>query len=114
MSERIRSFGEFWPYYLGEHSRPLCRALHYVGTVASWGALLLGIFISPWWLIAIPVAGYGPAWIGHFAIEKNKPATFGYPLWSLRADYRMFGLAVCGRLGPELSRAVSASSSPPS
>ncbi len=104
MSERISSFAEFWPYYLGEHRNPVCRGLHYVGTIAAWGVLALGIFVSPWWLLAIPFAGYGPAWVGHFFVEHNNPASFGYPLWSLMGDYRMFALAVTGRLGRELER----------
>lgn len=106
MTERISSFQEFWPYYLGEHRHPLSRALHYTGTIAAWGVLALGIFVSPWWLLAVLPAGYGPAWIGHFFIEHNKPATFGYPLWSLIADYRMFVLGMTGQLGPELARSA--------
>jgi hypothetical protein len=105
MAERIASFEEFWRFYLREHSQPTCRAVHYLGTIAAWVALMLGLFVSAWWLLAIPFVGYGPAWFGHFVIEKNKPASFGYPLWSLTADYRMFALAMTGRLGPELSRA---------
>jgi hypothetical protein len=69
------------------------------------GAIVAGVLLSPWWLLVAPVVGYGPAWIGHFGIEKNKPATFGYPFWSLISDYRMFGLAVVGRLAPEIQRA---------
>jgi len=106
MTPRIQSYSEFWPYYLGEHRLPSCRVLHYCGTMASWGMLLLGIFVSPWWLLAIPLAGYAPAWIGHFVIEKNRPATFDYPLWSLRGDHHMFCLWITGRLGPELARAA--------
>jgi hypothetical protein len=111
-TERITTFSEFWRYYLREHSRPACRALHYAGTVCSFGAIAAAIFISPWWLFAVPVVGYGPAWIGHFVIEKNKPATFGYPLWSLISDYRMVGLAAIGRLRPELDRASLSSAAP--
>lgn len=110
MAQRIQTYAEFWPYYLREHSQPGCRKLHYIGTVCAVVALAAAIFVSPWWLLAIPLVGYGPAWIGHFVIEKNKPATFGYPLWSLVSDYRMFGLAVTGRLGSEIDRAVRAAS----
>jgi hypothetical protein len=105
MAQRIQTFDEFWLYYLREHSRPASRALHYLGTACAMAALLAGIFVSPWWLLAVLVVGYGPAWIGHFVIEKNKPATFKYPLWSLVSDYKMFGLAITGRLTPELQRA---------
>lgn len=106
---RIRSFEEFWPYYLGEHRSAASRALHYVGTVSSLGVLLAGIFVSPWCLLAIPFVGYVPAWVGHFGIERNQPATFGYPGWSLRGDYKMFWLAITGRLGAELEKLPPAS-----
>ena len=106
MAERYTTFAEFWPFYLREHSRPGTRALHYIGTslvvaVAS-GTVVTGRW---WWLLAMPVAGYFFAWIAHFRVERNRPATFTYPLWSLAADFRMFFLWVSGRLGPELERA---------
>jgi hypothetical protein len=112
MTPRIQKYDEFWLYYLREHSRPASRGLHYLGTVCSLGGIAAGACISPWWLLAAPVVGYGPAWIGHFVIEKNKPATFGYPFWSLISDYKMFGLALVGRLGPELERAMHAAPVP--
>ena len=105
MAERIATFDEFWLYYLREHSKVSCRATHYAGTAASLVTLALAIAVSPWFLFLVPVAGYGPAWFGHYVIEKNRPATFDYPLWSLLADYKMFGLAIVGRLRPELERA---------
>lgn len=110
MSERIGSYEDFWLYYLREHSLFPCRVLHYIGTVASAAMLGIALYATPWLLLAVPVAGYGPAWIGHFFIEKNRPATFGYPFWSLISDYRMFALAATGRLGPELERAGVATS----
>jgi hypothetical protein len=112
MTQRIQTYDEFWLYYLREHSRPASRALHYAGTVCAMGAIALGVFVSPWWLCGALVVGYGPAWIGHFVIEKNKPATFGYPLWSLISDYKMFGLAIVGRLTRELERATHAAPAP--
>jgi len=68
--------------------------------------LVLAALASPWWLLLAPVAGYGFAWVGHFVFEKNKPATFTYPLWSLRGDFRMYRLMLLGRMRPEIERAT--------
>ena len=104
-TERYESFDAFWPYYLHEHRLITCRALHYFGTVISAVILVFLLIGQLWaWLPIVLVAGYGPAWIGHFFIEKNRPATFKYPLWSLMGDYKMFYMAVRGELRGELSR----------
>lgn len=99
------TFVEFWPYYLAEHSRPATRALHFLATLA-WLALLAGAAITrTWWLLAlIPVAAYGLAWVSHFFIEHNRPATFKYPLFSLLADHRMAFYMLTGRMSRELER----------
>jgi hypothetical protein len=98
-SERIETFSEFWPYYLGEHRRPICRALHYVGTsTALVTSLLAALLEQPVLLLPALVSGYFFAWIGHFFIEKNRPATFRYPLLSFRADLKLYALKVTGRL----------------
>lgn len=110
---RISTYREFWPHYLREHRRPACRALHYVGTLFTFIVPVLALTLTHWFWLALPVLGYGPAWIGHFFIEKNKPATFGYPLWAFISDYRMFALAISGRLGPELAAAVAAAPAAP-
>lgn len=106
MSERFTSFAAFWPYYLREHSRPLTRALHYAGTSLLLLIAVAVLLTGRWWGFAmLPVAGYGFAWAAHFLVEKNRPATFTYPLWSLAADFKMWALWISGRLGPELERA---------
>jgi hypothetical protein len=105
-AQRIGSFAEFWPYYLGEHSRAGTRALHLVGTTLALGLVVAAVVAGkPWLLLGALLSGYGFAWVGHFAVEHNRPATFRYPLWSLAADWKMWGLALTGGLGPELRRA---------
>lgn len=105
MSGKITTYGDFWPYYLQEHAKSLTRGLHYVGTGLALTCLALGIAGDSVWFIAMPFAGYGFAWIAHFFIEKNRPATLTYPAWSLVSDFRMFGLWLTGRLKPHLDRA---------
>lgn len=88
--ERIRTYREFWPYYLEEHSRPMTKFLHLVGTILGTGILIWAVVTGNWYFIAAGLAvGYAFAWISHFFIEKNRPATFKYPLWSFISDYRM-------------------------
>ena len=106
MAERIATFAEFWPFYLREHSLPRTRALHYVGTTLVVMVAVFALMTGRWWfLLAMPLAGYFFAWIAHFTVEKNRPATFTHPLWSLAADFRMWWLWLSGRLAPELEKA---------
>lgn len=100
MDKRYRSFRDFYPYYLSEHSDPTCRRLHFVGSALIVALIVLVIVrvLSPWWLLAIPVIGYGFAWVGHFVFEKNRPATFTYPLYSLIGDWVMFKDMLTGRI----------------
>lgn len=141
MADRMQSFSEFWPYYLGEHRNPVCRMTHFVGTTGffaslavgvsqrptTFGPVLLGVFVLGWigfafverrmkatplllgmialavWahpsmMLAAIACAYGAAWIGHFLIEHNRPATFTYPLWSLVGDFRMWTWMATGRL----------------
>ncbi|MBA3980596.1 MAG: DUF962 domain-containing protein [Alcanivorax sp.] len=88
----FQSFAEFYPYYLQEHSDSTCRRLHFVGTslvIALLAVVIVGP-LSAWWLLALPVIGYGFAWVGHFFFEKNRPATFKHPWYSLAGDFVMW------------------------
>jgi hypothetical protein len=96
---RFRSFREFYPFYLGEHANLTCRRLHVIGTTGVLAVLLAAAFTgNAWWLVLVPLLGYGFAWVGHFAFEKNKPATFRHPLYSLMGDWVMYFDVLRGRV----------------
>jgi len=99
MAEReYKSFKEFYPYYLTEHQDATCRTLHFTGTALLFIVLGWALITQTYWGLAlIPVVGYGCAWVGHFFFEKNKPATFTYPLWSLASDFKMFFQILIGK-----------------
>lgn len=105
----IATYAEFWDFYVREHGKPLTRALHFVGT--SLGLVLLFWFVwNRMWLF-IPlclVTGYAFAWFAHFVVEKNKPATFRYPLWSFISDYKMMWYMLTGRMKAEVERVSKA------
>jgi hypothetical protein len=89
-NSKFSSFKEFYPYYLSEHSNPVCRALHYIGSTLGLFIMLYSIISANYLgILAGLVVGYGFAWTGHFFIEHNKPATFQYPLWSFMGDWVM-------------------------
>lgn len=103
--EKIKTYAEFWDFYVREHSEPLTRYLHFIGTT-------LGIVLLVWiartgnWLY-LPlcfVIGYAFAWFSHFFIEKNKPATFTYPFWSFISDYKMVFYMLTGKMNREVER----------
>jgi hypothetical protein len=99
------TFDEFWPGYVRVHRNPINRGLHYVGTTAGLGCVATACAtLNPAWLFLAPVVGYGLAWVGHFVFEKNEPATFRHPLWSLRGDFKMYTLALRGRMRDEVER----------
>lgn len=88
---KYKSLREFYPYYLTEHADRTCRIFHFFGTGLVISLLISALATQTWWMLALlPVAGYGFAWAGHFFFEKNKPATFTYPGWSLISDFIMF------------------------
>lgn len=94
------SFEEFWPFYVSQHRDRTCRALHVIGTT-----LALGCATNPLTWPAVPLVGYGFSWVGHFVFEKNRPAAFKHPLWSLAGDLRMWRETMRGRMGDALREA---------
>ena len=91
MEQRYQSFNEFYPFYLSQHQHPVCRQLHFIGSALILLVLAYTLYNQQFmWLLSLPIIGYGFAWIGHFVFEKNRPATFTYPLWSLMGDWKMF------------------------
>lgn len=103
---RLANYTEFWPHYLREHARPATRTYHYIGSIIAIGALVFALATQTWWaLILVPVSGYFFAWMSHAFVERNKPATFTHPLWSLISDYRMLWCAITGTLSAELKKA---------
>lgn len=97
--DRFQRFADFYPFYLSEHRNRTCRRLHLIGT-----SLVLLVFTltlitrNPWLLIAAPIVGYGFAWVGHFVFEKNRPATFQHPWYSLLGDFALFRDFLLGRI----------------
>ncbi len=100
MADRqFKSFADFWPYYLAEHSKSTTRLLHGIGTLMAIGFVILVVLKGKWWLFPIAlVPGYAFAWAAHFFVEKNRPATFTHPLWSFMGDWKMLALMLMGRL----------------
>lgn len=103
-TQPIRTFADFWPYYVRAHSKPRTRVLHAIGSTLAILCVFFAVRFSLWLLLLAPVIGYAFAWYGHFVIEKNKPATFGHPFYSLAADYRMLFLMMAGRMDHEVER----------
>ena len=94
-----KSFSEFYPFYLSQHENIVCRRLHLAGSLVIICILVTAIgTANAKWLFALPVAGYGFAWVGHFIFEKNKPATFTYPFYSLMGDWVMSWDILTGKL----------------
>lgn len=96
----FRRFQDFYPYYLAEHRNTVCRVLHFVGSSLVLCVLAAAIISgNAWYLLLMPIIGYGFAWVGHFIFEKNRPATFRYPLYSLAGDWVMFWDLLMARRG---------------
>jgi hypothetical protein len=101
----FKSFDEFWPFYVREHANDTNRALHFVGTTLALGSVAAGLLTGRRaFFVAAPVFGYGFAWVGHFVVQRNKPATFTYPAWSLQGDMLMWWKTLNGEMAAEVER----------
>jgi len=95
----FNSIKEFYPFYLSQHESRANRRLHFIGTTIVIVLAVAAVVSGNWWLLlGMPIAGYGFAWVGHFAFEKNKPATFTYPFYSLACDFVMYKDILTGRI----------------
>lgn len=95
--KKITSLKAFYPFYLTEHTNTTSRILHFIGTALVFIMLIAGVLLNWRFFVAIPFVGYGFAWVGHFFFEKNKPATFKYPLYSLASDFILFYHLLTGK-----------------
>jgi hypothetical protein len=87
----FRTFADFYPFYLGEHTNATCRRLHFIGTTIAAMLIVVTLATQHWWLIAVAlVEAYAFAWVGHFFFEHNRPATFKYPVFSFLGDWRLW------------------------
>lgn len=106
VERKYKDFKSFYSYYLTEHADVKNRILHFSGTMLLLVCLAAGVITGKWWLfILIPLVGYGFAWAGHYFIEKNRPATFTYPLFSLASDFVMFWHILTGQINAKLEDA---------
>jgi len=108
MTESFNSLNDFYHYYLTEHLNKMCRASHFIGTSLVIILFIAGLITVKWWWFALmPVAGYGFAWFGHFVFEKNKPAAFQNPLYSLASDFIMYWHMISFQLPSKIREAKS-------
>ena len=107
MSQKeITNYSDFWLYYVAEHSHPVTRLLHLIGSLSAITYVVAFIAFGRWYLFPLAlIPGYGMAWIGHFFVEKNRPATFKYPLWSFISDWKMIAMMLTGRMNEEVEKA---------
>ncbi len=97
--ERFPDFASFYPFYLSQHSNRNCRRMHFIGTSLALGFMLQFLLTFDWrWLLPMWTVPYIFAWLGHFIFEKNRPATFTYPVWSFLGDWKMFAQMLQGKI----------------
>ncbi|HLV20297.1 MAG TPA: DUF962 domain-containing protein [Polyangiaceae bacterium] len=109
MTRASSDFEQFWLSYVLEHRHPLTRRIHFAGTSAAIGLLALGVVTGRRRYLALAVAaGYVPAWLSHLLVERNLPLTFKHPIWSLRADLRMFKRMLDGTMDSEVEQVILA------
>lgn len=102
------NFASFWPEYVRAHSQPGTRTIHLAGTLVGWSLFIAAIALQRWWWVAAAlVVSYALAWISHFFVEHNRPATFEHPLWSWRADQKMVALMLTGKMSDEVRRCAA-------
>lgn len=107
-TQNFESFEDFWPFYVQEHSQSATRTFHFIGTTFGIISLIMLLFTGKLWFIFLGLwVSYGFAWFSHFFIEKNRPATFKYPLYSFLADFRMYGLMLRGQMDKEVDKVTS-------
>lgn len=108
MTTNPTSYAEFWDFYVYEHSRPLTRVLHLLGTSLGVGLLIFFVTRGQWYFFPVFfIVGYGFAWFAHFVVEKNRPASFRFPFWSFISDFKMIGFMLTGQMSAEVVRVVS-------
>ena len=101
----IDRYSDFWDFYVREHSKPLTRALHFAGTTLGLALLVYFVASGRWYFFPVfLLVGYAFAWVAHFVVEKNRPATFKYPFWSFISDFKMIWYMLTFRMGDEVDR----------
>jgi hypothetical protein len=105
MTTNPQNYTEFWDFYASEHSLPLTRLFHFIGTTLGIALLIFFVARGQWYFFPVFfIVAYAFAWYSHFFIEKNKPASFRYPFWSLISDFKMIWYMVTGRMAAEVAR----------
>ena len=104
----LRTFAEFWTFYVLAHRQPLTRTFHTAGTLVGWSLLITAIVLrKPWYILGAFAVPYALAWFSHFFVEHNRPATFGHPFWSWLADQKMVAMVLAGKMAAEVQRCTS-------